>query len=80
MTRRTIFTGLNVRVEKRKRVPATTGVGFTHIADGEEDVTYEVTLDLDAVRWMAIKAARSRGQRSTDGPLSVRVTARRPLP
>ena len=67
-----------VRVEKRKRVPATTGNGFTHIHDGYEIVSYEVTLNMGTVEMMALKAAKSRGGKSVDGPLTVRVLTRRP--
>lgn len=48
--------------------------GFRELPDGFNVITYSVTVNIDGIRSMAMKAARSRGKRSNDGPLSVRVT------
>lgn len=36
-------------------------------------VRAEVLIDWDAIRFMAIKAAHTKGKRSVDGPLTVKV-------
>jgi hypothetical protein len=74
-----VFTNRSVRHEKRKRVPATTGIGFTHVADGHEQVYYCVSIDFRQLEAMAHKAARSKGQMCRDGALAVEVTSRRAI-
>ncbi len=74
-----IFTARTIRVEARKRVPATTGHGFTSIHDGYKIVTYNVTVNLRALEIMAEKAAKNRSKKSTDGPLLVEVVSERSL-
>lgn len=69
----------SIRLGKQKRIPATTGIGFTSVADGFEDVAYEVMLDLVGVRRLAEKAARNKSGKSKMGPLQVRVMSRRPV-
>jgi hypothetical protein len=59
-----------------KRVPLTGG-GFSTAPDGTEEILYEVFLDGCALNGMARKAAGSKGQMSTDGPLTVKVISRK---
>lgn len=64
--------------ELRKRVPLVgEGIGYTTESDGQEAVIYEVRLDYSAVHTMARRAAASKGQRSRDGALEVRILERR---
>lgn len=58
-----------------KRVPLAggDGEGYTTALDGEEAVTYQVSLDRDALANMARRAAQLKGQRCADGPLTVKV-------
>lgn len=65
--------------EVRKQIPCTNGVGFTHVPDGKEEITYEVTADVVMLEQMARKAARNTRRESIDGPIKVRVTSRRKL-
>lgn len=65
-----------IRVKDRKRVPATTGHGFTSVDDGESDITFIATLDLNLLAHMAVKASRNKRGRSVDGPLLVEVLKR----
>lgn len=67
-------------VEVRKRIPCTPpAVGFMSVADGHEEITYDVAADSDLLELMAKRAARNTRGHSVDGPLSVRVTGRRKL-
>jgi hypothetical protein len=58
-------------IEVRKRVPATTGIGFTSVPDGTAMVTYAVLLNEGMLLQLAEKAARNASQRSSVGPLTV---------
>jgi hypothetical protein len=76
-----IYPKLRTTRERHKQVPATfapgvQGHGVTSVPDGMEEVIYEVSLDFDAVACMARRAAKSRGQKSVDGPLTVKVLKR----
>lgn len=51
--------------------------GLACVPDGFEDFTYEVLLDEDALRAMAMKAAANKTGKSADGPLKVQVISRR---
>lgn len=53
--------------------------GFTSRPDGHEEVFYSVTVDMAGLDSMAHKAARSKGGKSSDGPLVVRILERRKL-
>lgn len=59
--------------------PAQQGKGFTTVADGKEDVIYEVTIDHAALAQMARKAASNKNWKSVDGPVQVRVLATKKL-
>lgn len=61
----------------RKRVPLTFGSGFTTIPDGEEELYYETSVNLDLLDQMARKAAGNSSSKSSDGPLTVKILARR---
>jgi hypothetical protein len=86
IVRQVIFSNQKTIRDVSKRVPVTQGTGlgqgakgFTSIPDGQEEVTYNVELDMRAVESMAKVAARSKGQKSQDGPLRVIVVTRRKL-
>lgn len=60
--------GVWITVERRKRVPATTGVGFTTVPDGKVDVLVELAVDVNALAvQLGSKAWRSKGKRSAIG-------------
>ena len=66
----------NVRTEARKRVPASTGSGFTSLPDGEHVATVELTIDLQrlALRLGRI-AMKSKGKKAqlAEGIIKVKV-------
>lgn len=64
-------------VRETRPVQIGTGTGHTSTPVGMELVQYDVELDWAAVQQMAERAAKSKGQRSVDGPLRVTVTRRR---
>lgn len=84
-----IYSKLRLVRDLFKRIPvdsATPGLdwasrqtGYTSVSDGQEEFSYSVTLDWPALEAMAHKAARSKGGKSTDGPIAVRITGRRKL-
>lgn len=53
--------------------------GYTSVPDGQEEFFYSVTVDWAGLEAMAHKAARSKGGKSADGPIAVRITGRRKL-
>jgi hypothetical protein len=63
--------------EVRKRIPCQDGRGFTSVPDGQEEIFYETSIDLNALRLVAEQAARNKKGTSKDGPLFVRIIARR---
>lgn len=70
------------RRKLHKREPITGNLqetGFRSLPDGEEEIVYEVTVNLGMIDAMARKAAGSKGQKSSDGPLTVRVLTRKKI-
>lgn len=67
------------RIEKRKRVPCETGIGFTHVADGFEQCEYSVLIDWAQVERMAHKAAKNKSAKCKLGPVTVNIVGRRPV-
>jgi len=71
--------------QRTKRVPLEAmkldgggvATGFTTVADGLEQIEYEVYLDGDELNGMARKAARSKGRQSVDGPIKVVVISKK---
>lgn len=53
----------------------------TELKDGipPEEITYNVFIDYEGVLAMAKKAAKRKNRRCVDGPLVVRIYARKPL-
>lgn len=85
-----IFQNLKVTRELRRSEPVESGYkggdgtwvttkGFKSVPDGTEEVTYSVKVDLDTLAAMARKAAKSKGQRCYDGPITVVVVNRRKI-
>jgi hypothetical protein len=81
MNNQVVYPRLRTTRELRKHVPATfapgsTGRGITSVPDGTEEIYYEVSLDTTGLAIMARKAAGSTGQKSVDGPVTVKVLKR----
>jgi hypothetical protein len=51
--------------------------GYRSLPDGEEEIHYEVSMNIDALHSLARKAAGNKSQRCVDGPLTVRVLERK---
>jgi hypothetical protein len=59
--------------ELYKDLPVVTDDGLSWEPDGEEEIWYEVSVDLAAVHDLARRAAGNSGQVSCAGPLRVRI-------
>lgn len=57
-------------------MPLKSGSGFRPIRGGHEDYKYQVNIDYEHVRELALKAAVSVGGRSQAGPIQVVITSR----
>lgn len=83
MAFKVLYEGVSTRREIRKQVPVEitleqgTATGTSSVADGYEEVLFNVQLDMEEVHCMARRAAKSKGQKSTDGPVRVIVTSRK---
>lgn len=75
--RQVIFPKTRTTRRLTKMVPVTigTGTGHTSVHDGQEEIYYEVSIDLDAMHHMARKAAGNKSWKAKDGALQVRVLA-----
>lgn len=67
------------QLRKTRMIKDEHSVGFSSDPDGQEEVTYDVLIDLPAMSAMARKAAANKSGKATDGPLIVKVTGRRRL-
>lgn len=77
-----IRTAQTLTRELRKRVPLPRDPvgkvsGFTTVADGQEEVTFDVYLSEAGLRQLAERAAHNQRSRAIDGPLLIVVTGRR---
>ena len=52
------------------------GKGFTSVFDRIEGFYYETTIDLDALGYLAAKAARNKSGKARDGALEVKILER----
>lgn len=78
----TLFPSMRIERDLTKREPITTqpGVtGFTTVVDGREEVYCVVHLDNRALISMLHTAAHNKSRQSVDGPIRVKVLARRRL-
>lgn len=76
---RNIFKKQQTYRQRQKRVPTYTEgrvTGVEMVPDGAERIEYEVNVDMGALHDMAKKAANNQSQRSTDGPIEVRILLR----
>jgi len=64
---------------KTQTVAGEHGDGFMQVKDGQEEIFYEVSVDVDSLEIMAHTATKNKSQCSHDGPLHVRVLERRKL-
>lgn len=62
---------------KRIVVQGEHGTGFRTEPDGREEIYYQTTVDLASMDLLAHKAASNKSQRSSDGPITVRILERR---
>lgn len=72
---RTEIGRISVTVSVDKRVPTADGHGYTHRSVGTRTAVCAVVVDLDRLRYMAVKAARSKSGKAgaLHGALAVRV-------
>lgn len=75
--RQTIFKKSRGTRNVYKRVPLKgPGEGFTTVFDHIEGFYYETTIDLDALGYLAARAATNKGGKARDGALEVKILER----
>ena len=65
------------RLYRREPINEPGTSGYRSLPDGEEEIIYEVTMDIEALHSLGRKAAGNKSQRCVDGPLAVRVLERK---
>ena len=69
-----------VRAVRKRVPPAGPGKGFTTEPDGEEELYYSTSVDLEELHQLARRAAQNKSGKAVDGSLEVRILERRRLP
>jgi hypothetical protein len=77
MSRITVFSDLQRVRDVYKKVPvAPPADGFTHVRDGQETFTFEVSLDMDKIHRLAFVAAQNKTGVAKRGGLQIKITNR----
>jgi hypothetical protein len=79
MPKQIIFPKLTSTITRYKR-QGERGEKSQFVKDGQEEITYEVSVDTDRLEIMAHTATKNKNWRSHDGALHVQVLATRKLP
>jgi hypothetical protein len=74
---KTIFPSRITQRPLYKADPANTSNRFLQVYAGQETICYAVDINMAMLDELARKAAGSKGQKSKDGPISVRIVARK---
>lgn len=77
--KQTIFSKLKTKRQVYKTVPIGDVLGVRTMPDYEEELTFNVEVDMVVLSNMARRAAKNTHSRSVDGPITVTVAGRKRL-